>query len=540
MKRKAIIYVRVSTDEQAEKGYSLKYQVERLQAYCDGNNIEVVLVISEDYSAKTFDRPEWTKLLEKLRKNLVQADLILFTKWDRFSRNAPDAYTMIKRLKKYAIEPQAIEQPLDISIPENKLMLAIFLTAPEVENDRRALNVIGGMRRARKEGRWMTQAPQGYRNTVNDNNKKIIVPNKDAPMIKWVFEELSKGITNVFDVWKLAKDKGLECSKNNIWNIIRNPVYMGKVPVAAYKDENAYLAAGQHEPIISEKLFYDVQDILNGRKRNVPTKNTRCNELPLRGFLLCKRCGRLLTGSASKGNGGKYYYYHCQKGCCERFKADLANEVFCEGLKEFNSKPNAIETYLITLRRAFLINQEDNSNNIGVYKKEIEKLRSRMYSAQTMMLDKDIDPAEFRDIKSRLEPEIEKLERKITNLSSGSENYAEYIAGGIDLIRKMSDFFASADLQAKQQLIGSIFPEKFVFENNTYRTTQFLMPFNRILAIGAAFAGKKKGTETKIMFQSSSVVPLGFEPRAAGLENLCSIQLSYGTRISGKTPLKPP
>lgn len=512
MKRKAIIYVRVSTDEQAEKGYSLKYQVERLQAYCDANNIAVVTTISEDYSAKTFERPEFIRLLEQLRRKTIQVDLILFTKWDRFSRNAPDAYTMIKRLKKFGIEPQAIEQPLDISIPENKLMLAIFLTAPEVENDRRALNVIGGMRRARKEGRWMTQAPQGYRNTVTENNKKIILPDKDAPLIKWVFEETAKGVTNVFEVWKIATEKGLRCSKNNIWNILRNPVYMGKIPVAAYKEEPAYLADGLHEPIISEKLFYDVQDVLDSRRRNVPTKNTRQDELPLRGFLICKRCGKLLTGSASKGNGGKYFYYHCQKGCCERFKAGLANELFVEGLKDFNTKSNAIDMYLTTLKRAFLLNQEDNANNVGVYKKEVEKIRERLYSAQTMMLDRLIEPTEFREIKSRLEPEIERLERKINNVQSGIGNYSAYISGGIDLLRNMPNFFVDADLRSKQQFIGSIFPEKLIFENNTYRTTQFILPFNRILSIGAAFGGKKKGTETKIMFQSTQVAGDGFEP----------------------------
>lgn len=97
-------------------------------------------VIYEDHSAKSFNRPEWTKLLAELKKRRTKPDLILFTKWDRFSRNAGDAYQMINILNNLGIEPQAVEQPLDLSIPENKMMLAIYLAAPEVENDRRALN----------------------------------------------------------------------------------------------------------------------------------------------------------------------------------------------------------------------------------------------------------------------------------------------------------------------------------------------------------------------------------------------------------------
>jgi site-specific DNA recombinase len=62
---------------------------------------------------------------------------------------------MINTLREYGVVPQAIEQPLDLSIPENKMVLAFYLAAPEVENDRRVLNVLYGMRRAKKEGRYM-------------------------------------------------------------------------------------------------------------------------------------------------------------------------------------------------------------------------------------------------------------------------------------------------------------------------------------------------------------------------------------------------
>ncbi|ULT38442.1 hypothetical protein KRR40_25355 [Niabella defluvii] len=58
---------------------------------------------------------------------------------------------MISLLRHFGVEPQAVEQPLDLSVPENKMMLAFYLAAPEVENDRRALNVFNGMRRAKKK-----------------------------------------------------------------------------------------------------------------------------------------------------------------------------------------------------------------------------------------------------------------------------------------------------------------------------------------------------------------------------------------------------
>lgn len=79
------MYIRVSTDEQAN-GNSLPYQEERLRKYCEVNNIEVVALYSDDHSAKTFDRPAFKKLLSHIKKNRNDVDLLLFLKWDWFSR----------------------------------------------------------------------------------------------------------------------------------------------------------------------------------------------------------------------------------------------------------------------------------------------------------------------------------------------------------------------------------------------------------------------------------------------------------------------
>ncbi|RZM29217.1 MAG: recombinase family protein, partial [Pedobacter sp.] len=179
----ADLYIRVSTDEQADKGYSQRDQEERLRKYCEINSLQVRKVIFEDHSAKTFNRPSWAKLLSELRKHRGHSDVILFTKWDRFSRNAGDAYQMISTLRRLGVEPQAVEQPLDLSIPENKMMLAFYLAAPEVENDRRALNVFHGMRRAKKEGRVMGIAPLGYSNKITETGKKYIAIKDDEASI---------------------------------------------------------------------------------------------------------------------------------------------------------------------------------------------------------------------------------------------------------------------------------------------------------------------------------------------------------------------
>jgi len=295
------LYIRVSTDEQADKGYSQRNQEEVLRRYCDQNDIQVRKVVYEDHSAKTFNRPAWTKLLLELRKHKGKTDLLLFTKWDRFSRNAGDAYQMINLLGKLGVDPQAIEQPLDMSIPESKIMLAVYLATPEEENDRRALNVFHGMRKAKKEGRWMGTAPIGYQNRVQENGRKYIAPKEpEASIMQWVFQEIAAGRFNTEQIWKTAKLKGLNCSKNNFWVAIRNPVYCGKIHIPKYKDEESRFVQGLHAGIISEALFYEVQEVLDGRKKKQRTKTVVDEMLPLRGFLICPTCGRSLPAALLK------------------------------------------------------------------------------------------------------------------------------------------------------------------------------------------------------------------------------------------------
>lgn len=190
---------------------------------------------------------------------------------------------MISILRGLGIEPQAIEQPLDLSIPENKLMLAIYLSTSEVENDRRALNVIRGMRKARKEGRWMASAPIGYKNITTEGGKKMIVPKEpQATLIKHAFEKIATGMFSTEQIWKVSKANGLKCCKNNFLVTMRNPVYYGKIFIPKYKDEESQLATGLHQPLISEKLYKEVQDVMDGRKQKQGIKIFSPDELPLR------------------------------------------------------------------------------------------------------------------------------------------------------------------------------------------------------------------------------------------------------------------
>jgi len=163
-------------------------------------------------------------------------------------------------------------------------------------------------------------APLGYKNLSTPDGRKYIAPYEpEAGIMKWVFQEIAKNVFAVDQIRKKANQLGLICTRMTFWRNVRNPVYCGKLVIKQHKDEEAYIVDAQHEPLVSQALFYDVQDILNGRKRIPAAKLLSMELLPLRNFLKCNKCHRMLTGSSSKGKTRHYYYYHCDYTCGVRY-----------------------------------------------------------------------------------------------------------------------------------------------------------------------------------------------------------------------------
>ena len=515
--KKADLYIRVSTDEQADKGYSQRDQEERLKRFCETNKIAVGQVIYEDHSAKTFNRPEWTKLLNSLKKGSSKTDLVLFTKWDRFSRNAGDAYQMISILDKLSIEPQAVEQPLDLSIPENKMMLAIYLAAPEVENDRRALNTFYGMRRARKEGRLMGKAPFGYINrSKEDGRKYVAIKNPEASAMRWAFNEIAKGIFAADQVrQKMNTQSTTKLSRSAFHVAIRNPLYYGKIFIAKFQDEEAHLVQGQHEPLVSKELFDKVQLVLSGNKR-IERPNTKILSdinLPLRGFLVCPNCSRNLTGSASKGRTNHYYYYHCVSSCGFRQKAELANDIFEKSMRQFalNGTSQIVKKLLLDNYKKFVKNPFDEKKQIA---QDIDKLNARLSVARNKLLSEIIDDEEYLEIKDECRKRIESLEGQLSKDGSDAKkiNIDKSLDRALKYIENIPKLYSEGEISTRRDIIGSIFPEKLEFDGKTYRTARMNVIANHIFQINnGLIQNKNRRSDYKNHF-SCLVVPTGIEP----------------------------
>ena len=103
------MYARVNIPEQNPAAF-LQRQEEKLRLYCANNAIEPGGFFIDQCSARTFERQGWQCLINALNHANGKPDLILFTTWDRFSRNAADGLETIKCLNNMGIEVLAVEQ----------------------------------------------------------------------------------------------------------------------------------------------------------------------------------------------------------------------------------------------------------------------------------------------------------------------------------------------------------------------------------------------------------------------------------------------
>lgn len=428
--KSAYLYVRVSTEEQKRKGYSLPEQEDRLLKYCRCNDIEVKGIFKEDYSAKNFNRPEWNRLLAIIKRSkFKEENHILFVRWDRYSRNIEYAYEMIGILRKHNTIPVAVEQPLDFSIPESTVMLAIALAVPEAENERRGLNTANGIRRAKQMGRYPNKAPLGFINLTGLDGKKYISPKQpEASIIKWAFHQIAKNTYRVADIRRMAIARGLKCSETNFWRLIRNPVFCGLVKLKSESEEQQ-LIKGIHTAIVSEDLFNEVQNIINLKKRVTEKKTDLNAPFSLKSHLICPTCGRKFCGSYSQGRAKKYPYYHCKSSCGVRFRADLINNNYNEKLQQFALSKNAVELFSLILNDVNLTTQKAGFlNERKLLLRQLEERKSFISKARKLFVLEKLKYDDYSEIKNEyqantgcLKEELEAIIEKLRSIDEQSK-----------------------------------------------------------------------------------------------------------------------
>jgi len=359
VKLRCAIYTRVSTDNQAEGEFnSCEAQLEKIKSFIKSQeNMEVFKVYSDPgFTGANINRPALNELLNDINQNKI--NLVISYKIDRLTRSPKDFYQLIELFEKYNVDFISVTERFDTSTPSGRLLRNIMLTFAQFERELASERTKDKMYQRAQKGMWNGGiVPFGYKK----ENKKLLINKKEAEIVKNIYDSYieSHSIAKIYNQLKSTGVKHrteLPLSKSNIYYILSNIVYTGKVKYGG----NIY--QGIHQPIISEDVFYTVQEIHRKKKRI--TKLYK--DYALAGLVKCKECGSYMTpchtNKIRDGKRKRYYYYRCTK----TFKRDWDS---CD-IKQVSA--NRLEDYIF-----------QNLERISLDKQYIDSLIYRLNNSQS-------------------------------------------------------------------------------------------------------------------------------------------------------------
>lgn len=257
--KKAALYTRVSTEDQAKEGFSLDAQLDKLRAYCTARDWKIVgEYVDDGYSGRNTRRPAYKKLLDDIHK----WDMLLVIKMDRIHRNSKNFMLMMENLKKENKEFVSMTESLDTSTAMGRFVMDIIQRIAQLESEQIGERVYDGMaQKARTNGGSLGfNIPYGY----NYENNELIVDKKEATIVKDIFNLYVDGLS-MNKIAEHLNEKNIPTKQNRTWRaqtiskILKNPLYCGTFHWDEYEHEKVYPS------IVSKKLFNNCQFKINNK-----------------------------------------------------------------------------------------------------------------------------------------------------------------------------------------------------------------------------------------------------------------------------------
>jgi site-specific DNA recombinase len=315
LQRKIALYLRVSTDRQAEEGYSIEVQRERLEAYVVakyGKTADYDFFVDDGYSGGSLERPEMQRMIEAVEEGNI-TDVIVY-KLDRLSRSQKDTLYLIEDVfLAHNVAFSSLQESFDTSTPFGRAVVGILSVFAQLERENIYERTRSGMRKRVEAGYWPGGGgtPFGY---DYDSGTGILIPNADAEKVKNIFELYVQGV----GMQAIANMMDLDY-ETLIHQILTRKTYLGKIVY------NGVEYQGMHEPLVSEELFGRVQSLLRDRNKRKPNLNPK---YILTGLCYCGKCGAKMRYQKWGKYGTKMVCYSQQ-----HTKLYLIKDPNCDNIK---------------------------------------------------------------------------------------------------------------------------------------------------------------------------------------------------------------
>lgn len=434
------IYLRKSrADVEAEQGGEGETLARHEKALIDlarKMELPVVEIYREIVSGETIDaRPEVQRLLSTVESGAYDGVLVMDA--DRLARGDTVDQGIISRAFRLSgtkiITPRKVYDP-NSEFDEEYFEFELFMARREYKIINRRIQ--RGRIASVNEGRFIgSTPPYGYDKVKIQNGKGYtLTPNKEADTVKYIFSQYISGngasvIANSLDDMGIPTRSGNQWSKATIADILKNPVYIGKIRWSHRKDikqsvngqivtvrrnnSDCLLVDGLHEAIISPDDFQAAQIRLSENKKK-PLKASDVLQNPFTGLIYCGKCGSKMT-RLGRNSRNKYDTIKCTNRKCDCVSAPI----FLVEQSVLDSMRKWLSGYIYHINQQDLSPAEaDNSTEktIAELTEELKKIDVQINSTYDLLEQKVYTTEVFTQRNKALTERREKIENRIARL----------------------------------------------------------------------------------------------------------------------------
>ncbi|BBI32006.1 recombinase family protein [Cohnella abietis] len=461
---RVVLYIRVSTEEQANEGYSIRAQKNQLIDYCRVNGYEIVKICIDDgYSAKNTKRPRLQEVLTLAQNKEI--DAVVVYKLDRFTRSVKDLYELLEDLQSNGVGFISRQEKFDTTTAMGRAMIGILGVFAQFERELIAERVRLGMEQKVKEGkRPGGKYPFGYTSTG-------LLIGEEANYIKMVRSLYMSGMSYQAIAAQMFNEgivrRNGEWTATNVALTLENPFYAGIIRFGSKMANGKYPqrkreervdvieVIGSHEAIWTVEEFKE--HILRMRRRS-NGGNSRKAIYWFNGVLRCGRCGASMYGRSttkrSRVDGKELLgtFYWCakrkeNKSCNQpMFRQKHVEHLIKEHIKNIRVEMDQVKEYQTEIDER----ESEKKKEVAKLKRELEKVKSRIKKWQYAFAEDLIDE---NDLRLRMDEEHiaeQGINNKLELVTGVSVQTPDQLFQLIDLWDDMNDI-------EKQQVIGVMF-----------------------------------------------------------------------------------
>jgi len=319
------VYTRKSSEEGlAQEFNSLDAQREAAEAYIASQKNEGWIALPNryddgGYTGGNLERPGLQRLLSDIDAGKV--DCVIVYKVDRLSRSLMDFAKIMETFDRHKVSFVSVTQHFNTTHSMGRLTLNILLSFAQFEREIIGERIRDKIAASRQRGKWTGGTPiLGYDVDRSNGSPKLVVNPAEASRVRQIFElYLEHGtllaVVAELDrrgwrskVWSTRAGKrrgGVSIDKCRLHGLLTNVLYAGKV---THKKE---VYAGEHEAIVPEELFQQVQARLQQNRNAASVELRNRSGALLRRLLYCKACGRAMVHTFATRGNKRYRYYTC-------------------------------------------------------------------------------------------------------------------------------------------------------------------------------------------------------------------------------------